>query len=513
MDKTFISEDIVSEFSSAIGKEKIYIDKPTRMCYTFTHGPEFLLHENYLDLFLPDAVLTPSCTEDVQNIVRIANKYKTLLIPSGGRSHSYGAEGMRGGIVVDMVRMDKILDIDEENYLVTGESGVLMVDLVSYLQKRGYMAIDWPASDEIATLGARASTNGYNWWENRWGSAGIIIQGLEVVLPDGNVVQVGRGSKIPTKASTGWNLMDLFIGSRGTIGIITKVTETFTNLPSKSSSGQAAFSNFKDAIEAYLNLKKSKYSNNLWRATCTVNEKTRYPIVKGKSWPDEIAMVVGYTLYGELYEVEGMGKCAEEILKNHNGFKKQEISELNRWWDSVGREWRGVQEIFNSGYDLSFASHLFSGKIEAKGYSAHPIFLDPNIPDGSLVDYYSELQKLLDLIENGKTYPNLANCINIGDHGAILPGVRGYNKMWVVLYVYQKNMDGESRKEFIDWFRKYAELVWRFGGAISSTHAWIPRELEVEFMKKTMGQTEYELMKKIKNLFDPNNIMNPKIFF
>ena len=137
------------------------------------------------------------------------------------------------------------------------------------------MAIDWPASDEIATIGARAAVNGYNWWENRWGSAGVIIQGLEVVLPDGNVVNVGRGSNKPSKSSIGWDLMDIFIGSRGTLGIITKVTEMFTDLPYKTISGEAAFNTFKDGIEAYLELKKSKYSNTVWRVICSVVEKTR----------------------------------------------------------------------------------------------------------------------------------------------------------------------------------------------------------------------------------------------
>lgn len=511
MDKKFISQDIINEFSDAIGKEKAYVDKPTRICYSITHGPEWLLHEDYFDDFLPDAVLTPYCTEDVQSIVRIANKYEIPLVPSGGRSGSYGAEGMCGMIVVDMCKMDKIIDLDAKNYRITGEAGVRMIDLVSYLKKRGYMAIDWPASDEIATLGARAALNGYNWWENRWGSAGIIIQGIEVVLPDGNVVHVGRGSNKPTKSSVGWNLMDLFIGSRGTLGIITKVTEKFTDLPPKSVSGEAAFSTFKEGIEAYLDLKRSKYSNTVWRVLCTVVEKTRSPIIIGKSWPVEIAMVVSYVLYGESYEVEGMEKHAKEILKNHNGFTRPEISEMTCWWDSHTNEWKGIGTNIN--FDLAFASHLFGDRVKTEGYSARPVYLDPNIPDGSLLTYYSELQKLLASIEDEKIYPSLTGCVRVFDRGAILPGVRGFNKMWISMNVYRKNMNKESRKEFINWFRKHVELIWRAGGVISTTHAWIPRELEVEFMKKTMGEKEYDLMKKIKKTIDPKNIMNPKIIF
>ena len=223
-------------------------------------------------------------------------------------------------------------------------------------------------------------------------------------------------------------------------------------------------------------------------------------------------MMVNYELYGESSEVEGMGKRAEEILKNHNGFTRPEISEMMSWFSSHASEWKGISgKVTNIA--LGFASHLFGGQIKTEGYSARPIFLDPNIPDSSLSAYYPELQKLLATLEDGETYPNLAECAKVYDHGAIIPGIIGFNKMWIVIHVYRKNMNKESRKEFIDWFRKHVELIWRFGGVISTTHAWIPRELEVEFMEKTMGGKEYELMKKIKNVIDPKNIMNPKIIF
>jgi glycolate oxidase len=510
--KTLVSQEIIDEFSLAIGEEKIYVDQPTRMNYTLTHGPEFLLHENYLDEFLPDAVLKPSNTQDVQNIVRIANKFKVPIVVSGGRSGSYGAEGMRGAIIIDMCGMDKIIELDEKNYRVTGEAGVRMVDLVSYLKKRGYMATDWPGSDEISTLGSRPSVNGYNFWENRFGSAGKIIQAIEVVLPNGEVVHLGRGSSKPSKSSIGWNLMDLFVGSKGTLGIVTKVTEEFADYPPNLAEGQAGFRTFKEGIGAYLDLKKSKYSNNIWRLTCTTNERIHSMSTIGKKWPNEIAMVVGYQIFGQSYEVEGMKKIAEEILKKHNGFTTPELTENVAWWDEIASEWKGIEPLVNN-YAVSFASHVFGGRIDTKGYSAHPVSLDPVMSDGSLLDFFTEWEKLVATIEDGYTYPNLAKCVKVDDPGEAMPSSRGFNKMWVYLHVYEKNLNRESRKEFVDWFRKHVELVWKYGGVISNVHGWVPRELEVEMVKRTVGEREYELMKKIKRLIDPNNIMNPKLYF
>ncbi len=79
MIEVFKNQKIIDEFNNQIGKEKIFTDKPTRTCYTITHGPECLLHEDYVNNFLPDAVIKPSCVEDVQNIVRISNHYKNTL--------------------------------------------------------------------------------------------------------------------------------------------------------------------------------------------------------------------------------------------------------------------------------------------------------------------------------------------------------------------------------------------------------------------------------------------------
>ena len=117
-------EKAIAELSASIGKDKISVDKPTRVCYSITHGSEFLFHEDYFGDFLPDAVVRPSCTNEVQEIVKIANAYKVPLVPSGGRSGSCGAEGIPGGIVVDMCGMDKILELNERDYRVTAEAGI-----------------------------------------------------------------------------------------------------------------------------------------------------------------------------------------------------------------------------------------------------------------------------------------------------------------------------------------------------------------------------------------------------
>ena len=83
--------------------------------------------------------------------------------------------------------------------------------------------------------------------------------------------------------------------------------------------------------------------------------------------------------------------------------------------------------------------------------------------------------------------------------------------MWIVLNANWKIWDGETRGEFKDWFREYAELIWSFGGALTGTHGFIPSDMQTEILKTEIGEREYDLMKTIKNALDPHNIMNPKI--
>ena len=115
----------------------------------------------------------------------------------------------------------------------------------------------------------------------------------------------------------------------------------------------------------------------------------------------------------------------------------------------------------------------------------------------------------------GKAYPHLAKNIDILEAGTLMPLDECFTKFWVVLLTNWAvwNNNASIREEFLSWFREYAEMVWSVGGALTATHGFIPREMEVEFIKKEIGQTEYRLMERIKNLIDPNHIMNPKVKF
>ncbi len=262
------------------------------------------------------------------------------------------------------------------------------------------------------------------------------------------------------------------------------------------------FADIKDAFEAYINIKRPRYSRLVWRTTVSTERYLKFvaPYIIGKEWPEECKAVVDYYIFGEPQGVKEMEEKVVNILKSHNGFEKSELSEVRAYWD--------VHHLLE--YYMGLAS--LSKRIKNQGATMRMIFLDPNIPDSNLIAFYMDLQKLFSKIENENHYPALARVINVLESGTPIPGMEGYNKFWVVLLIDWEKWDNECRKEFKKWFREYAELVWHHNGSLSTTHGFIPRELEIEFLKRELGEKEYELMKLIKRALDPNNIMNPKVF-
>jgi len=219
-------QECIRDIAKDIGEVNVSVDKASRIVHRVTHGPESLLHKSW-DIFTPEAVVRPRTTEDVVALVNHASKYEIPLIPQGGRTCTYGAESMKGGIVIDTTSMDQVVNFDEKAFRITVQAGVRVIDYMNYLTERGYVSLEFPTMNKSSTMGSRASISGYNKFENRWGGSKDHIKGLEVVLANGDVVQVGRGSSVPAKSTVGLDTMSMFIGARGSLGIVTKVTERF----------------------------------------------------------------------------------------------------------------------------------------------------------------------------------------------------------------------------------------------------------------------------------------------
>ena len=196
---------------------------------------------------LADLVVRPSCTQEVADLVTLATKKVIPIVPYGGGTGVMGGTiPVRGGIILDLQRMNRILKINATDLTAEVEPGVVLQDLVGALAEHGLMPGHDPYSVAIATVGGTISTNGVGYRAAAFGPMGSQVVALEAVLPDGRVI-----STLPVpKYSSGPNLNHLFIGSEGVFGVITKATIQVFRLPEARAFDAADFDDFDQGFQA-----------------------------------------------------------------------------------------------------------------------------------------------------------------------------------------------------------------------------------------------------------------------
>ena len=176
----------------------------------------------YLEPPLPLAVAFPASTAEVAAIARVATAHRVPLVPRGaGTGLAGGANAVAGGLVVSLVRMNRVLEIDQENRVVVVQPGVVNADLKMAVAAHGLHFAPDPASYETCTIGGNLATNAGGLCCVKYGVTGDAVLGLEVVLADGAVIRTGGRN---VKDVAGYDLASLFVGSMGTLGIITEAT-------------------------------------------------------------------------------------------------------------------------------------------------------------------------------------------------------------------------------------------------------------------------------------------------
>ena len=190
---------------------------------------------------LADAVVRPSCAGEVAEVVRLASLEGIPVVPHGGGTGVMGGVlPVRGGIVLDLKRINRILSINPTDLTATVEPGVVLKDLVDALAEHGLMPGHDPYSVPIATVAGTISTNGVGYRAAAFGPMGSQVVALEVVLPDGRTMST---RPVP-KYSSGPNLNHLFIGSEGVFGVITQATIQVFRLPEARTFSAVDFDSF-----------------------------------------------------------------------------------------------------------------------------------------------------------------------------------------------------------------------------------------------------------------------------
>lgn len=317
----------VKKLEATIGKENVKTSKFERLLYSHDLAP--LPKEAQLAFKnIPDVVVRPRSTEDVQNIVKIAAEDRIPITPRGSSSWGLGGSiPVFGGILIDMTGgMNKIVKIDKENLYVTVEAGVTWKQVYEACLDQGLLLGSYPSSFPSATVAGWISTGGIGIGNYKYGSAGNNVRSMEVVMADGIVINTGFDAVCDN--SSGYNLNWLMVGAEGTIGVITKVTFRLTPAPETMRPLSYAFDNLEAIGAPLLEVCRSRVDP----LHISFGDGRHYELLRkaGKHAP-EVGSMLSFMLEGDKVTVQHEEEVIDKIMEKHGGKKMPESTAQHEW--------------------------------------------------------------------------------------------------------------------------------------------------------------------------------------
>jgi len=424
--------------------------------------------EDTYDPVLSKAVVFPETNEEVSKVLRLCNEHKIPVVPFGtGTSLEGNVVGNEKGITICLEKMNKILSVNVEDFDCRVQACVTKEQLNDYLREDGvFFPIDPGAN---AAIGGMASTSASGTMAVKYGTMKTVISGLTVVLPNGDIVNTGSRTK---KTSAGYNLTNLFIGSEGTLGIITEVQLRLSPIPESIMSAVCHFPTLENAVQTAQQV--IQYGVPIARIEMLNKDQMGISINYSKLKDIEAVPTLFFEFHGSEASNNENIKIVEEISKDNNGssFKwAKDLEERNKLWKARWDVYYSVKALINNG----------------RVYSTDVCLPISNITE--CVNYAEEQEKKF-----GLRAPMVGH-LGDGNFHVLLP------------------FDPEN-KETYKKIREFNDLLINKALELKGT---ITGEHGVGLHKKEYLLKEHAdnipLMKLIKRSIDQNNIMNPgKIF-
>ena len=257
--------DITKEIIAIVGEGNVFDDRIECISYS----RDLSVHEG-----IPDLVVFAQTTEQISAVMRLAGQNKIPVTVQGSGTATTGASlPVEGGILLDLHKMNTILEIKKDNFYARVEPGVICNDLNIALAKEGLMFPPNPGSGRIATIGGMMSTNSSGHRAVKYGTARDYVKALKVVLADGTIIETGF--KTP-KSSFGYDLNHVFTSSEGTLGIITEVTVKIQPLPEYNAIAMAVFDDLFAAGQAVTDI----IGSGIQLTACEIMDKYSLKVVE-----------------------------------------------------------------------------------------------------------------------------------------------------------------------------------------------------------------------------------------
>jgi glycolate oxidase len=417
---------------------------------------------------MPQAVLLPSSAEQVQAILRVCHRERTPFVARGaGTGLSGGALPVENGIVISLARMNRILEVDLPNARVVVEPGVINLDITSRVQPQAYFYAPDPSSQSVCSIGGNVAENSGGAHCLKYGFTTTHVLGLDVVLPDGSLVHLGG----KTLDAPGYDLMGVFVGSEGTLGVATRITLRIVKRPECVQTLLAAFPSTNEAGAAVSDIIKA----GMLPAAIEMMDNLAIQAA-------EAAVHANYPDCGALLLVELDGPAAEvaalmiEVNKicRSNGSSEIRVAQSETERALV---WKGRKAAFAA-----------VGRI-----SPNYIVQDGVIPRTALPQVMSEIERL-----STEAGIRVANVFHAGD-GNLHP-----------LVLYDARIAGqEQAAEALSY--RILEICIAAGGSITGEHG--VGEDKKAAMSKMYSEPDLETMQRVRCAFDPLQLANPtKVF-
>lgn len=453
-----LKPNAISQLKKMVGKESVLTSKEDLTTYSYD-GTAIWVH-------MPEAVVLPTTSEQVSQVLKMANENRIPVTPRGsGTGLSGGSIPIKGGIVLCTTRMNKILEINKTNLNATVEPGVVLQDFNTALAKEGLFFPPDPQSFLSCTIGGNVAENAGGPACVKYGVFKQYVLGLEVVLASGEIVKLGG---VTSKNRTGYELAMLFTGSEGTLGVITKIMLRLLPMPLAQKSILAIFDDMVAAGEAVSN------------------------ILTSGIMPSKIEFINNW-LIRRVEELTPMGLPVEAnalLLLQTDGTPKAVEEDARQILDTLKKS--GAREA-RLAKDDAEAAMFWKARSAAMGaiHSAAHTVLDEDVT--------VPRDKIAHFIERGGEISKKYGVT------IVLAGHAGDGNIHPSILTDQRDSEHfERAKKALD---EVIETALASGGVLSGEHGiGLAKQ---HFLRRAMDPVAIDLMKKIKGVLDPNNILNP----
>jgi glycolate oxidase len=412
----------------------------------------------------PLGVVRPTTTEQVQTVMRWASQHRVPVVPQGARTGlSGGANAIDGALMLSLVRMNRIVEIDEVDQVAVVEPGVVNADLSRAVAAVGLFYPPDPSSWEMSTIGGNLATNAGGLCCVKYGVTADFVRGLEVVLADGEVLRTGRRT---AKGVAGYDLTRLLVGSEGTLGVITQATLALRPAPEPALTMAAVFDKTADAMTAVARIMASGLRPSMMEFLDRPSIRA-VQAYRDMGLPvDAAALLISQSDRGPLAaaDVAAMGAMCEEL----------------------GASEVAVAEDAAESAMLTQARRLVNPAVEELGAT---LVDDVAVPRARLVDLLAGMERIA--AETGMLI--------------VCPGHIGDGNMHPTV-VFDRG-DEAAAERAQQAFDAIMRLALELGGTITGEHG--VGLLKKSWLREELGERSYALQREVKAVFDPLGILNP----